>query len=267
MPQTAATHILLDPTSPVEARVLYVAGFGTGVFKSTDSGKTWAARNQGLPEKEPFAWRLARDSKGGLFLVVARRSEDARFGTEQDGALYRSTDGADHWEKVQLPPGVNGPNGLVIDPADPNRLYLAAWSRPEGEKAVDGGVFLSTDAGKTWRPVLAKDQHVYDVTIDDRNPNLVYACGFESSVWRSEDRGENWTRIKGFNFKWGHRVIPDPQSPGHDLCDHVWGKSLARACEGRSESPGGYRDPHCRLRSKVAALARFYPFSALKALP
>ncbi|MGO8788124.1 MAG: hypothetical protein ACLQVL_12185 [Terriglobia bacterium] len=62
MAPTAATHILLDPTSPVDARVLYVTGFGKGVFKSVDGGRTWALRNQGLPGTEPFAWRLTRDA-------------------------------------------------------------------------------------------------------------------------------------------------------------------------------------------------------------
>ena len=108
---------------------------------------------------------------------------------------------------------MNGPNGLAVDPQDPKRLYLAVWSRPEGDRAVDGGIYLSTDAGKTWSNVLSKDQHVYDVTIDPRNPKLLYASGFTSSVWRSEDRGQTWKRIKGFNFKWGHRVIPDPVNP------------------------------------------------------
>ncbi len=210
MPTTAATHILLDPTSPIDARVLYVAGFGTGVHKSTDGGKTWQLKNKGIQGAEPFAWRIARDKAGVLYLVVARRSEDARIGAEQDGALYRSADGAESWERVALPQGVNGPNGLAIDPQDPKRLYLAVWSRPEGERAVDGGIYLSTDAGRSWANVLSKDQHVYDVTIDPRNPKLLYACGFTSSVWRSEDRGQTWKRVKGFNFKWGHRVIPDP---------------------------------------------------------
>ena len=55
-----------------------------------------------------------------------------------------------------------------------------------------------------------RDQHVYDVTYDGRTGAL-YAAGFESSAWRSDDRGETWYRLRGYNFKWGHRVIPDPQ--------------------------------------------------------
>lgn len=213
MPPAAVTHILLDPTSPVEARVLYATGLGRGVFKSVDGGKSWALKNDGLPGLEPFAWRLARDKNGVLYLVVARRSEDGSFGNAQDGELYRSRDSAGHWERIPLPEGVNGPNGIAIDPQDPNRLYLAAWGREMPNGAVDGGIFLSSDGGRSWRNVLAKDQHVYDVTIDPRDPRILYACGFESSAWRSTNRGETWQRIRGFNFKWGHRVIPDPQNP------------------------------------------------------
>jgi len=42
---------------------------------------------------------------------------------------------------------------------------------------------------------------------------VLYAAGFESSAWRSADRGLHWTRIPGFNFKWGHRVMPDALNP------------------------------------------------------
>ena len=214
MPPTAATHVLLDPASRVDARVLYVAGLGKGVFKSVDGGRSWALRNQGLPGPEPFAWRLARDKMGTLYVVLARRSEDGSFGNAQDGALFRSRDGAEHWEPIALPKGVNGPNGLAIDAEDPNRLYLAAWGRNAAEGAVDGGIFISTNGGNSWRNVLSRDQHIYDLTVDPRDPKVLYACGFESSAWRSTDRGETWKRIPGFNFKWGHRVIPDPHDPG-----------------------------------------------------
>ena len=213
MEETAATHILLDPTSPPDARALYVAAFGRGVYKSTDGGKNWTLKNTGMVQKEPFAWRIVRDRKGALYVLLARRSEDGSFGNEGDGAIYRSTDAAEHWTPVAMPQGSNGPNGLAVDPNTPDRLYLAVWARDKGEHGDGGGVYLSEDAGKTWRRVLERDRHIYDVTIDSRDANILYATGFESSAWRSADRGEHWTRIPGFNFKWGHRVIPDPQDP------------------------------------------------------
>lgn len=212
MDPTAATHILLDPSSPADARVLYVAGFGRGVYKSSDGGRTWTLKNRGIEGREPFAWRLARDPHGTLYLIVARRTEDGSYNNPGDGALYRSDDAAETWTRLPLPEGVNGPNGLAIDPEDPQRLYLAAWGRRTPAGARDGGIFLSTDGGRSWRNIFADDQHVYDVTIDPRN-GVLYAAGFESSAWRSSDRGQSWQRIRGFNFKWAHRVIPDPRDP------------------------------------------------------
>jgi photosystem II stability/assembly factor-like uncharacterized protein len=214
MPRTPATHILLDEKSPIDARVLYVTGFGKGVFKSVDGGKSWRLMNNGIRQSEPFAWRLAGDPRGALYVIVARRSDDGSIGNAEDGALYRSTDGAESWTAVRLPEGVNGPNGLAVDPADPKRLYLAAWRRNTPDDTAGGGIYLSTDAGAAWRNVLSKDQHVYDVTIDARRPSVLYAAGFEASAWRSTDRGETWHRIPGYNFKWGHRVIPDPLDAG-----------------------------------------------------
>ena len=210
MEETAATHILLDPKSPEDSRVLYVAGFGRGIYKSSDGGGTWKLKNQGITQSQPFAWRLALSSDGTLYAVIARRSEDGSIGNVGDGALYKSTDGAEHWQPVPLPEGTNGPNGLAVDPHSPNRLYLAAWGRAAGEHGDGGGIFLSEDGGKTWKLVLDKDRHIYDVTIDPADTNILYAAGFESSAWRSTDHGEHWSRIPGFNFKWGHRVIPDP---------------------------------------------------------
>ena len=53
---------------------------------------------------------------------------------------------------------------------------------------------------------------IHDITYDPRN-GVFYACGFNGSAYRSEDRGETWNRIKGYNFKWGKRVDPDPRDP------------------------------------------------------
>jgi photosystem II stability/assembly factor-like uncharacterized protein len=215
MEETAPTHILLDPSSPVGMRTLYASAFGRGVYKSTDNGSNWSPRNTGIEGEEPFAWRFTRADDGTLYLIVARRSDDGSIGTPQDGALYRSQDGAETWKRVKLPEGVNGPNGIAVDPTDHARLYLAAWGRQQYPDDCAGGVFLSLDAGRTWRQTLNMSAHVYDVTVDPRDPNVVYACGFNSAAYRSADRGETWERIKGFNFKWGHRVVPDPLHPGN----------------------------------------------------
>jgi photosystem II stability/assembly factor-like uncharacterized protein len=213
MAETAPTHILMDPTSPVGRRTLWVAAMGRGVYKSTDDGANWVLKNQGIVQNDPFAWRLARAGDGTLYLAIARRSEDGSISTSGDGALYKSTDGADSWTPVKLPAEVNGPNGLTVDPHDPNRLYLSAWTRARGMHGTGGGIFLSTDGGKSWKNVLDRDQHIYDVTIDPRDAKVLYAAGFESSAWRSNDRGEHWARISGYNFKWGQRVMPDLEDP------------------------------------------------------
>jgi photosystem II stability/assembly factor-like uncharacterized protein len=213
MAESAVTHVIVDPRSPKGRRTLYAAAFGRGVFKSTDNGRTWILENEGLApdaRRQPFAWRLAQDPAGVLYLVVARRSERGRIGDADDGALYKSTDGAEHWTALPLPKGTNGPNGITIDPRDARRLYLSAWgvAAPGGD--TGGGIFISDDAGLTWRRARATSEHVYDVTVDPRSPDVMYACGFDQGVFRSTDRGETWRRIPGFNFKWGQRVVTDP---------------------------------------------------------
>ncbi|PYV14095.1 MAG: hypothetical protein DMG21_19265 [Acidobacteria bacterium] len=82
MPPTAATDVLLDPTSPVNARVLYVTGFGKGVFKSADGGKTWRSEIRVCP-----AWSRLRGGWRGTRTVSCISSSPAAAKTAASGTL------------------------------------------------------------------------------------------------------------------------------------------------------------------------------------
>ncbi len=215
--EAAITHILVDRSGNRNARILYACAFGKGVYKSVDDGKSWKQKNKGIERKEPFVWRIVQNEKdGSLFLIVSRRSEDGSIGNDKDGAIYRSDDGAENWTKISLPAGVNGPTSLFVDPGPAGRIFLSAWGRVTKEvftSDTGGGLFLSDDGGKTWKQVLAKDQHIYDINYDPQQKRY-YACGFNGAAYFSEDTGVTWDRIKGYNFKWGKRVEPDPVNPG-----------------------------------------------------
>jgi photosystem II stability/assembly factor-like uncharacterized protein len=213
LPVDSITHILLDPSSPAGSRTLYACAFGRGVYKSTDNGQSWTQKNNGIGGDEPFAWRITPSPDGSLYLVVARRSEGKDRSASGAGALYRSTDKAEHWQRVDLPSGVTGPTALEIDPRNAQHLYLTAWGK-EGEVTDEnGGVFASENGGKTWRILFTQSQHVYDLTIDSRHPDILYICGFDAAAFRSNDGGTHWARIAGYDFKWGHRVVLDPNDP------------------------------------------------------
>ena len=116
---------------------------------------------------------------------------------------------------MTLPSETNAPMDLVIDEENSDRLLLSAWGRSTKGKFspdIGGGIFLSKDDGRSWVQVLQKDQHIHDITYDPRSKTY-YACGFNSSAYRSQNKGETWSRIKGYNFKWGKRVDIDPSDP------------------------------------------------------
>jgi len=100
-------------------------------------------------------------------LLVARRSEDGSIATDGDGAIYKSTDGAENWSRVSMPEGSNARTDWRLDPASPARLYLAAWARDKGEHGEGGrdlfvGWMQERRGGECWS---GDSFTFYDVTI------------------------------------------------------------------------------------------------------
>ncbi|MEA1997503.1 MAG: hypothetical protein U9N45_07675, partial [Gemmatimonadota bacterium] len=205
------TFILIDPESPVDSRTLYVCEYGRGVYKSTDAGSTWQLKAEGLGDNRN-AWRMVRLPSGKLFLLVARGKK--KHTGYVDGALYTSVDRAGTWHELPLPQGVNAPNDLVYDPEDPERMYLCCWPWMKDGRELCGGLLRTEDGGESWKRVFNEQAHVYAAAVDKDNPATVFINTFEKGAYRSDDRGENWYRLAGYNFKWGHRPVPDPHNPG-----------------------------------------------------
>jgi len=115
--------------------------------KSVDGGNKWTLIEQRHRGEGALCLRLSLDSKGALYLVVARRSDDGRIGDHEDGALYRSENGAESWARLKLPRVSNGPNGLTAILHDPRRSISRRWGRDVRRRESGGGVFVSTDRG------------------------------------------------------------------------------------------------------------------------
>ena len=103
---------------------------------------------------------------------------------------------------------------------------------------IGGGIYLSNDGGRNWQQVLSRDQHVYDVTIDPRNPDVLYAAGFESSAWKSSDRGEHWSTHCGAELQMDASRDPGSDSFGQNLHHDIWRRRMARRCKCKTWAAG-----------------------------
>lgn len=222
------TSIAIDEKTQPGNRTLYATAYNRGVFKSTDDGKTWQLKNKGI-NQNTCAFKIIQASNGDLYFTVSitpNHESENNAGLFYSGAVYKSTDGAESWQKLQITNEPLFPNGIAVDPDKPDRIYLTCWAGIDlsdllgasvakakaGNKKIDmqGGIFLSQDGGKTWASIFDPKQYVYDITVDPFYKGRLYCNTFNKAAYRSDNYGTTWQKIKGYDFHWGHRVIADP---------------------------------------------------------
>ncbi len=210
--QTGCADLLMDPANP---NVLFASmwqfrrqpysfssgGKTSGLYKSTDAGKTWKEITKGLPAK-PFgriAMALAPIDPKQMFAIVE----------SENTGLYISSDAGETWKSQSAPLNVTARpfyfSTIVVDPKDPKRVYRPSFYF---SYSSDGGYsFSEASSDGTW---VHSDMHA--LWINPSNTNVMYV-GTDGGLYTSIDKGVTWQFNQGLPVGQFYHVAYDNQEP------------------------------------------------------
>jgi photosystem II stability/assembly factor-like uncharacterized protein len=215
-----------------EKNSLRSQGWGNGLWKSVDAGRTW--RFAGLPDSRAIG-RIVVHPRDPNTVYVAALGH--LWGTNPERGVFKTTDGGRTWTKSLFVNDTTGFVDLVMDPSNPEVLYAAGWHRLRfGGTRVQGvgagsGLWKTTDGGRSWRrltdPTLRNGLPTsrmgrIGLAVSEKSPRIVYAMiqvdrgvtnanvGTQGGVFRSSDAGATWTQVH------------DYQAVPHYFYDDVW---------------------------------------------
>src|SRR5947199_8776287 len=138
---------------PSQPNVFYIGVNNGGVWKTTDAGRTWKPIFDDQPTGSVGDIAVAPSNPNVIYVGCGEGLQRPDLATG-DG-IYKSTDGGKTWKHVGLRDGQQI-GAVIVDPKDPDRVFVAVLGHPYGPNA-ERGVFRSTDGGQTWDKVLYKD--------------------------------------------------------------------------------------------------------------
>jgi len=197
-------------------------GYGDGVYRSDDGGKSW--KNMGLKKSEHIG-RIAIDPRDSNVVFVA--AEGPLWGPGGDRGLYKTTDSGKTWKSVLNISENTGVVDVAIDPVEPNVMYAAAYQRRRHVwTLIDGGpesaLYKSTDGGESWNKLKSglpsEEIGRIGLAISPADHNVVYAtieaANKSGGVFRSKDRGATWEKRNPFNqtAMYYGQIFADPKN-------------------------------------------------------
>ena len=175
-------------------------GEGSGLYKTTDAGKTWKKIHKGLPtEKGKMAIAVSRSNSEKVFALIESDTQEDKSG------LFVSHNGGDSWSKV------SGDNRLTqrawyyielfIDPQNENVLYV-----------LSAPALKSIDGGKSWSKITGTHGDYHDLWINPNNPkNMVIANDGGADI--SFDNAKTWSTQANMPTAQFYRLNVDNQFP------------------------------------------------------
>ena len=190
--------------------LLYVGFDDGGVWRTSDYGSNWVPLFDHEATGSIGAIGIAPSDPNVIY--VGTGAGIIRPDLATGDGMYKSTDGGRTWTHLGLR-DTRMIAWVEVDPANPDRLFVAALGHPYGPNA-ERGIFRSTDGGRTFEKVLSKDEYTSgnDVRIDPGNPSVVYAALWQQQeafweggdfgggpggggIFKSTDGGTTWTQL------------------------------------------------------------------------
>lgn len=189
---------------------LYFTGYtGGGLWKTEDVGINWKNISDGF-----FKTGTVGDiavSESDVNVIYVGMGEHAVRGvmTSYGDGVYKSVDGGKTWKNIGLEK-TRHISDVIVHPSNSDIVFVAAQGPVHGP-SPDRGIYKSVDGGATWKKVLFVDDNTgaSSLSMDMTNPRILYAAtwqhrrhpwkvesgGTGSSLWKSTDGGETWSKI------------------------------------------------------------------------
>jgi photosystem II stability/assembly factor-like uncharacterized protein len=192
---------------PGQPNVYYIGAAAGGVFRTNDGGLSWKP----VFEKEAVAsiGAIALAPSNPNVVWVGTGEANIRNDISGGRGVYVSTDGGNSWRFAGLK-DVGQISNIVVDPNDPNKVFVGAIGHAWGPNA-ERGVFRTSDGGKTWQKVLYINETTgtSSLIMDPGNPMILYAGmwpvqrhpwmlesgGPTGGIYRSVDGGNTWKKL------------------------------------------------------------------------
>ncbi|HEX2977458.1 MAG TPA: hypothetical protein VHO68_16110, partial [Bacteroidales bacterium] len=202
--------VVLDPSNPNvvwagtgENNHQRALGYGDGVYKSTDGGKSW--KNMGLKQSRQIGM-IAVDPRNTNVVYVA--AEGSVWGPGGERGLYKTTDGGKTWNRILFVSDNTGINNVILDPRNPDVIYATSEQRRRHVFTKIGGgpetaIYRSLDGGATFDKLTSglpgEDMGGIGIAISPVNPDYLYAiieaANDGGGFYRSTNRGASWSKM------------------------------------------------------------------------
>ena len=177
------------------------ASVGNGVYRSLDGGRTW--HHLGLDKSEHIRRIVLHPTNPDVAYVAA---EGREWGENPERGIYKTTDGGRSWKRILYVDERSGGSELVMDPANPNKLFATLWDYRRWpwffrSGGPGSGLYVTYDGGDTWKRLTEDDGLPkgqlgrIGLAIAPSEPRIVYALVEASGnnvLLRSEDGGRSW---------------------------------------------------------------------------